>query len=138
MLWDSKPALLIKEIDHTLASFVRGQITVVSILAVLYAIGLSIVGIPYAVAIGVATGLLNLVPYLGVAVGLVPAMLFALPYSSIWAPLGVIGVFVLGQTIEGLYLTPKIIGRNVGLSPVFVILSIVNVNVPDGLVAQLE
>jgi len=113
-----------RELDTNLRAFFRGQVLVALALGVIYAVGLTICGVDFGLLIGFGAGLVSIVPYLGVAVGLVPAMLFALPYSSIWTPLSVILVFVIGQTIEGLLLTPKIIGRNVGLSPVVVILSI--------------
>ena len=113
-----------RELDTNLRAFFRGQVLVALALGVIYAIGLTLCGVDFGLLIGFGAGLVSVVPYLGVAVGLAPAMLFALPYSGIWTPLSVIAVFVFGQTIEGLYLTPKIIGRNVGLSPVVVILSI--------------
>ena len=64
-------------------------------------------------------------PYFGLAVGIGPALVMAVvPWVGIWKPIGVILTFVIGQNIEGFYLTPKIVGKNVGLNPVAVILAI--------------
>jgi len=111
--------------DRDLRAFFRGQVLVALALAGIYAVGLLICRVDFALVIAVVAGLANIVPYLGIAVGLVPALLFALvPYSGMLKPLGVVATFVIGQTIEGFYLTPKIVGRNVGLNPVVVILAI--------------
>ena len=112
-------------IDRDLHAFFRGQILVALALGAIYSVGLLISGVDFAVLIGVVAGLANIVPYLGIAVGLVPALLFSLvPYHGVLAPIGVVATFIVGQTAEGLYLTPRIVGKNVGLHPVAVILAI--------------
>ena len=114
-----------KEIDTNLRAFFRGQVLVALSLGVIYSAGLMLCGVDFGLIIGMVAGIVSVVPYLGLAVGVAPALLFAMvPFNGFLAPLGVIATFTIGQSIEGLYLTPKIIGRNVGLSPVVVILSI--------------
>jgi len=112
-------------IDRDVHAFVRGQILVALALGAIYSVGLTISGVDFALLIGVVAGLANIVPYLGIAVGLVPALLFSLvPYHGLLAPIGVVATFIVGQSAEGFYLTPKIVGKNVGLHPVAVILAI--------------
>ncbi len=113
------------EMDSALSGFVRGQLTVASILGALHAIGLSIVGIDGAVVIGLLSGFLNMVPYVGTALGISLALLMAVLSFSGWAPiLGVIVVFAVANTIESLVITPRIVGDKTGLSPVVVMLAI--------------
>jgi len=114
-----------RHIDRDVHAFFRGQFLVALALAVIYAVGLMICRIDFALLIALVAGLANIVPYLGIAVGMAPALLFAfVPYGGLLVPFGVLATFVVGQTIEGLYLTPKIVGDNVGLHPVIVILAI--------------
>lgn len=113
------------EVDLRLNAFVRGQIKVCLYLAVLYTIGLLIVGIDLAIPIGILSGLLFIVPYLGTAFGIVSSLLLALiDFGFSWQAVGVLVVFVVVQLIEGYYLTPKIIGESVGLSPLVVMIAL--------------
>ena len=113
------------EIDSALSGFVRGQLTVAFILGTLHAIGLSIVGIDGAVVIGLLSGFLNMVPYVGTALGISLALLMAVLSFSGWGPiLGVIIVFVVSNTLESLVITPRIVGEKTGLSPVAVMVAI--------------
>jgi predicted PurR-regulated permease PerM len=113
------------EIDVSLAGFVRGQLTVSAIIGALQAIGLSIVGIDGALVIGLLGGVLNLVPYLGVAIGLTLALLMAALEFGGWGPIiGVLIVFAIVQVLEGMVITPRIVGDKVGLPPVLVIIAI--------------
>ncbi|MBU1625780.1 AI-2E family transporter [bacterium] len=112
-------------IDEALSSFIRGQITVCLILGALYSIGLLILKVPLAVVIGMTAGIANIVPYLGLCIGIVPAMGFAVLEHLDWQhPLGVIVVFILVQFLEGTIITPKIVGDKLGLNPVAVLLGI--------------
>lgn len=119
----------LNQMDEVIGEWVRGQIQVASMLAILYAIGLSIafsmadIPIRSGVAIGILAGLLNFIPYFGVAVGIVLATLMVLINWSGFAPLLAVGiVFVSVQMLEGYVITPKIVGEKVGLSPVTVII----------------
>ena len=113
------------EVNIRLNAFVRGQIKLCLYLSVLYTIGLLIVGIDLAIPIGVLSGLLFIVPYLGTAFGIVSSLLLALiDFGFSWQAIAVIVVFAVVQLIEGYYLTPKIIGESVGLSPLVVMIAL--------------
>lgn len=113
------------EVDDVLSAFVQGQLTVGSILAVIYSTGLSIAGLDMAIVIGVITGFGNMVPYLGTAMGLVLAMLgLMLSWQGPWQLAVVAGTFLVAQLSEGLVITPRIVGEKVGLRPVTIIIAI--------------
>jgi predicted PurR-regulated permease PerM len=114
-----------RDIDRALAAWIRGQLTVMAVLAIYYAVGLSIVGVKLAVLIGLLTGLLAFIPYVGVVVGLSMALLVSLlEYHGLGTMIGIAVVFGLAQTLDGLLLTPKIVGYRVGLGPVGVLLAL--------------
>jgi predicted PurR-regulated permease PerM len=113
------------EIDRALAAWLRGQLTVMAILAVLYAVGLSLVGVKMAVVIGLTTGMLAFIPYVGFAIGAILALLMCLLEYQGWHQLaGVAAVFVVVQALEGLVLTPYLVGEKVGLGPVGVLVAL--------------
>ncbi len=113
------------EVNQVLRAFIRGQVIVAVCLGVLYAIGLTIVGTPLGILIGLAAGLLNVVPYLGLAAGLLPALLLNFLEHQSWPRLlGVLLVFVVAQNIEGFVLTPRLVGTSIGLHPVAVVIAI--------------
>ena len=113
------------EIDAVLSAFIRGQLMVMLVLGVIYSVGLSLVGIEFAVLIGMGAGLLSLVPYLGSFSGvLVAAAVAIFQYQDGLYLLLVLLVFAVGQMIEGMYLTPKLVGDRIGLHPVAVIFAV--------------
>ena len=114
------------EIDHYISAFVRGQLLVGTILMVLYAIGLGwLVGIDLWFLIAVVAGLGNIVPYLGFLVGIVLATIMALvTYGDLAHLLGTWAVFAVVQFLEGFFITPRIVGGSVGLSPLVVIIAL--------------
>ncbi len=119
---------LASEIDRALAGFVRGQGTVCLILASYYASGLSIAGLNFGVLIGILSGLISFVPYVGSITGFVlaggVALIQFLPDGN-WIMIGVVlGVFVVGQFIEGNFLSPKLVGDRVGLHPVWLMFAL--------------
>lgn len=117
--------MLVREIDVTIASFVRGTGTVCILLGVFYAVGLSIVGLQLGVVIGLTAGLISFVPYLGSIVGLIASVGMALAQFSDWQPIAVVAaIFAVGQVIEGNVLTPRLVGGSVGLHPVWVIFAV--------------
>ncbi len=116
---------LARETDEVLGAFLRGQILVMFALAVIYSIGLTITGVQYAVAIGVVSGLVSFVPYLGLVFGIGLASLTVLLEPNPLLPLaGVVVTFVIAQLIEGSVLTPKLVGDRIGLHPVLVIFAV--------------
>lgn len=115
------------EIDRVLAAWIRGQLTVVTILAILYSVGLSIVGIKMAVLIGTLTGCLAFIPYVGVAVGVVTTVIVSLLEHqgfNVGQLAGAGVVFAVVQGLEGMVLTPYLVGGKVGLGPVGVLIAL--------------
>ena len=116
---------LARESDRTLGAFLRGQLTVMVCLGIVYSIGLKLAGLQWSLAIGMLAGLVSFVPYLGVIFGLLTASIAVLIQSQelsqlIW----VMVVFGVGQTLEGMVLTPWLVGDRVGLHPVAVIFAV--------------
>lgn len=117
---------LARETDDILGAFLRGQIMVMLALAIIYSVGLSLVGLKFALAIGVVAGLVSFVPYLGFVIGIgLAALTVALEPEPLWIFVGVIATFTVGQLIEGSLLTPKLVGDRIGLHPVIVIFAVV-------------
>jgi len=113
------------ESNDVLAAFLRGQLLVMFSLGVIYALGLSLVGLNYALLIGILAGLASIVPYLGFVVGIAVAMAIAFFQFDGYMPLAlVLAVFVIGQMIESFVLTPLLVGDRIGLHPVAVIFAI--------------
>jgi predicted PurR-regulated permease PerM len=115
-----------RAIDTKMGQFIRGQLTLCTILAVLYSVGLIAFGrIDMALLVGVLSGALFIIPYLGTIVGVIlGAVLCLLKFGIDWHLLGVVGTFGVVQLLEGTLLTPKIVGESVGLHPMVVILSL--------------
>lgn len=113
------------ESNEVLGGFLRGQMTVMVILGVLYAIGLRVVGLDLGVLIGLVAGLLTFVPYLGPTAIVVFGGVAALVQFGDWQHLAGVGVvFTVGQIIESYWLTPKLVGDRIGLHPMAVIFAV--------------
>jgi predicted PurR-regulated permease PerM len=113
------------KVDELLSGFLRGQLTVCLTLGVLYALGFTVIGVPMAVVIGLASGFLAIVPYLGNVVALGSAVLMCLLEFGFDLHLAfVVGWYVVVQNLEGFVLTPRIVGGSVGLHPVTVIVAL--------------
>ena len=118
-------ARLARESDEVLGSFLRGQMMVMMVLAAIYSIGLSIVGLDLAVLIGLTAGLISFVPYLGFIVGILFAGIAVFVQFQDVLHLGYIAiVFGIGQAFEGMILTPLLVGDRIGLHPVAVIFAV--------------
>jgi len=117
---------LASQIDHTLASFIRGQGTVCLALGSYYAIALMIAGLNFGLLVGAIAGLISFIPYVGALVGGTLAIGLALfQYWGDWVSVGIIaGIFAVGQFLEGNILTPKLVGQSVGLHPVWLIFAL--------------
>ena len=113
------------EADRVFSGYLRGQMTVALILAGIYSIGLSLAGVRFGVLIGIASGLLNFVPYLGVALGLGASLIMAAVDASWGSAFAVLVVFGLAQGLEGFVITPTIVGDKVGLGPVETIVALI-------------
>jgi predicted PurR-regulated permease PerM len=109
-------------IDKTMAGFVRGQLTVCMMLGVFYAVCLSVLGLKFAIVIGLLTGLLAIVPYAGIVLGALVGMSVGYFQFEDWSAVAAVGgIFAIGQFIEGNFVTPKLVGDKVGLHPVWII-----------------
>ncbi|MBE1158807.1 AI-2E family transporter [Dyella sp. 7MK23] len=118
-------AHLARESDAVLGAFVRGQLLVMLALAIYYGGTLTLVGISVGPLIGMVAGLLSFVPYLGFITGFGAAIIASLVQHGDWTHLlMVIGVFVIGQLLEGYVLVPRLVGEKIGLHPVAVIFAV--------------
>ena len=121
----SKMEEIVADINTTLAGFIRGQASVCLILAIYYATGLSLVGLNMGLLVGMLTGILIFIPYIGYGIGLCLSVLLGLLQGltgTQWLCLG--GIFLVGQILEGYFLTPYLVGKKVGLHPVWVIFAL--------------
>jgi predicted PurR-regulated permease PerM len=116
---------LVRESDAVLGGFLRGQLLVMICLGAIYSSGLWLVGVQFSLLIGLLAGLVSFVPYLGVIVGLVVAGLAVLFQTQDLSQLiGVALVFTVGQALEGMVLTPWLVGDRIGIHPVAVIFAV--------------
>jgi len=111
--------------DGLLSQYLRGMLIVISIMSVFYSVGLSIIGIKGAAALGVFTALMIVIPYIGITLGFTLAVLAALlQFGPGGAIIGVLVLYGLGQFIEGFFLTPRLVGERIGLHPVAVLFAL--------------
>jgi predicted PurR-regulated permease PerM len=116
---------ILNSINNYLIAFFRGQVLVAMCDGILYGIGFMVIGIPYAVLIGVMAMALTMIPFLGAIVTCVTALVIALVQYGDWLhPALVLGVFACVQVLEGLVISPKIMGDRVGLHPVTIIIAV--------------
>jgi len=116
---------LARESDEVLGAFLRGQSLVMFFLGIIYTTGLWLVGLDFALLIGMFSGLVSFVPYLGLIVGiLVAGFASILQFQGAGELHWVIAVFVIGQLLEGTVLTPRLVGERIGLHPVAVIFAV--------------
>ncbi len=116
---------LARESDEVLGAFLRGQITVMFCLGTVYSLGLWLVGLEVALLVGMIAGLVSFVPYLGFIVGIVLASVAAFMQFHEFLPLVWVAlVFGVGQMLEGMLLTPLLVGDKIGMHPVAVIFAI--------------
>ncbi len=112
--------------NTVLSGYIRGQILVALILSLLYAVGFSIIGLKFGLLIGLLTGLISIIPYAGFLLGFIAAMSVSLAnYNGVGAIIGVVCVFVVIQMTEGFLITPKLVGKKVGLSSFATILALI-------------
>jgi predicted PurR-regulated permease PerM len=116
---------IVKESDEVLGAFFRGQMLVMLALSAVYTIGLMMVGLDTALLIGVLSGMVSFVPYLGFIVGIVIASIAVIMQLQEIMPLVYVAlVFMTGQMLEGMLLTPWLVGEKIGLHPVAVIFAV--------------
>ncbi len=112
-------------IDRVLRAWLKSQLAVAAVLALIYAAGLTLLGVPLGLLIGAVGGLANMVPFMGLVVGLLPAVLLSFLDTGSWVtPLMVVGLFAFGQVLEGMVISPRIVGGGLGMPPALVLLSV--------------
>lgn len=116
-----------EDINSVLSRFIRGQVLVCLILAVLYAVALSFTGVNYAVLLGIAAGLLTFIPFIGsLSCAAVAIAIAATQFWPDWGPIvAVAAVFAVGQLVDGNFLTPRLVGSRIGLHPAWLIFALI-------------
>lgn len=123
--WADTTARLAREVDGLLAQYLRGQLAVMLALAIYYSVGLMVAGFDVALPVGILTGLLVFIPYLGFGLGLVLALIAAtLQFDGWYGLIAVAVIYGIGQVVESFYLTPRLVGERIGLHPLAVIFAL--------------
>ncbi|MBK9313766.1 MAG: AI-2E family transporter [Acidobacteria bacterium] len=116
---------LLGKINHVLSSYVRSQLLIALVMGMLYTVGFLGLRVPLALTLGMLSGLLNFVPYLGTLIGMGLSLAFvALDGAGIGRFIGVIAVFIIVQSVEGYYLTPRLLGSRLNMHPLWVLVAI--------------
>ncbi|MGF1606741.1 MAG: AI-2E family transporter [Rhodothalassiaceae bacterium] len=115
-----------RQIDEALSGFVRGQILIGLIMAAIYAVGWSLVGLNFALVLGLLAGVLSFIPFLGMIAAAGLALIVAFQqFGTDWLSIGLVaGVYLFVQVLEGSVLTPRIMGDRIGLHPVWVLFAV--------------
>jgi len=123
--WHGKTNEIAQEIDAVLAQFMRGQVSVMLLMSAFYVFGLWLVGVEFALPIGIVSGLLVFIPYVGMVVGIGLATMVALSQFELWSDVSWVWlVFGVGQLLEGMVVTPRLVGERIGLHPLAVIFAL--------------
>lgn len=123
--WRTRTLQLAGDIDGMLSGFLRGQMLVMFVLAAYYAVALALAGLPSALPVGLLTGMLIFIPYIGYATGLTLALSIAVLQFAGWPPvLWVLAIYGVGQVVESMLLTPYLVGDRIGLSPLAAIFAL--------------
>ena len=121
--WRMEWRRLWQDINHVVRQFVRGDIVIAVIVGILVGIGVKLVGMDYALLIGLICGIFDVIPYFGPVIGAVPAILLALTVSPAMALKVALIIFIV-QQLEGNIISPKLMGESVGLHPLWVIFAL--------------
>ncbi|WP_131667546.1 AI-2E family transporter [Psychrobacter pygoscelis] len=121
-----KTIQICRECDQALKEFIKGQLLVMILLGIVYAVQLQLIGLELGLIIGMGAGIASFVPYLGFGLGFIAAIIAALfQFGVDWLHIGlIIGAFLVGQAIEGYVLQPLLLGDKIGLSPLWVIFAV--------------
>lgn len=122
--WKGDMDDLLTQIDTVLGSYIRGQLLVCLTIGVSIALLLTVMGVPYGILIGVFAGVVDIIPYVGVALGMIPAFLIALGHKGLFFAIFVIVMMEVVHWTEGHIIVPAIIGQSVGLPPLVVMIAL--------------
>lgn len=132
-----QPSLVVlKEMNDQVSSYIRGQLTVAFAVAVMFMIGFSIIGLDYAITLGIVAGFLNLIPYLGSFLAMIPAVFLGIVGGPVLL-IQVLIVFVIEQTIEGRLISPLVLGNELSIHPVTILLVLLTSGKLFGLVGVI-
>ena len=116
---------LIRKLSRVMSTYIRNQMLISVTMGVLYGIGFVLLKVPLGFQLGMLSGVLNFIPYLGTITGFILALGFvALDGAGLWRILGVVGVFSAVQSLEGYYLTPRLLGSSLNLHPMWVLVGL--------------
>lgn len=118
--WRLPVGMVLTNVNNQLSNYVRGQVTVAIIVAFMFSIMFSIIGLSYPVTLGILAGFLNLIPYLGSFLAMIPAIILGLIAGPVML-VKVLIVFMVEQTIEGRFVTPLIIGSSLSIHPITIL-----------------
>ncbi|HFI0123423.1 TPA: AI-2E family transporter [Streptococcus suis] len=118
--WREPIGIVLSDVNGQLSNYVRGQVTVAIIVALMFSVMFSIIGLSYPITLGVMAGFLNLIPYLGSFLAMIPAVILGLIAGPIML-IKVLVVFMIEQTIEGRFVTPLIIGSSLSIHPITIL-----------------
>lgn len=128
-----------RDIDRVLAGFVRGQVTVCLLMGSYYALALMVAGLQFGLVVGAIAGLVTFIPYVGALIGGSLAIGLALfQFWGNWVEIGfIVGIFAVGQFLEGNVITPRLVGKSVGLHPVWLLFALSAMGTLFGFVGML-
>lgn len=112
---------VLKEINDQVANYIRGQLTVAFFVALMFYVGYLIIGLKFALTLGIVAGILNLIPYLGSFLAMIPSVVVG-AFVSPWMLVQVLIVFAIEQTIEGRLISPLVLGQSLKIHPVTIII----------------
>ena len=118
--WRTPTLNVLKEMNQQVSSYIRGQLTVAFLVCLIFMIGFAIIGLDYAVTLGIIAGILNLIPYLGSFLAMIPAIFLGIVGGPILL-LKVLIVFVIEQTLEGRFISPLILGNQLSIHPITIL-----------------
>ena len=124
-VWKREAVFVLTSINDSLIAFFRGQVLVAMIIGFLLMIGFGLLGLKYAVLLGLMAGVFSIIPYLGMILSIVPAVLLAIvQFGDLAHPIGTVAIFAATQVFEALVVTPKVMGDRVGLHPLTIIIAV--------------
>lgn len=118
--WRKPTMKVLKEMNQQVSSYIRGQLTVAFLVGVIFMIGFAIIGLDYAVTLGIMAGILNLIPYLGSFLAMIPAVFLGIVGGPILL-IKVLVVFLIEQTLEGRFISPLILGNQLSIHPITIL-----------------
>lgn len=118
--WRQPTLKVLKEMNQQVSSYIRGQLTVAFLVCLIFMIGFAIIGLDYAVTLGIIAGVLNLIPYLGSFLAMIPAIFLGIVGGPVLL-IKVLVVFVVEQTLEGRFISPLILGNQLSIHPITIL-----------------